>query len=108
MRLAQSPHTLTGCRIVVENEVFGTRTITHSPQDVEEAMTNHGDVVTADEWIRYHGLTDGTCYEDPQPVAACILKSKGEIKVQWHVTGDVEAARLAMTEIMDGSWRASL
>ena len=104
----QTPHALTGCLIAVENEVFGTRKVVYSPQSVEEAMQSHGDVVTADEWIRWHGLTDGGSYEDPQPVAACIFKSKGEIKVLWHIVGDAEAARLAMTEIMDGSWRASL
>ncbi len=108
MRLAQSPHTLTGCRIVVENEVFGTRKVVYSPQGVEEALVNHGDVATARLWIDYHDLTYCTNYEDPQPVAACILKSKGEIRVLWHIVGDAEAARLAMTEIVNGSWRASL
>ena len=91
------------CRVIIVNDVDGTCGECISPQSVKEAEVNHGAVATAVEWNKAIEFWDDI---DNQPIAVSIRKTFDTIVVRWHVTGDPEAARVAMREVLDGTWKA--
>jgi hypothetical protein len=96
------------CKIVVVNDILDTRTEEVSPQSPEEAMGNHGQVSLAAEFLKWFGSTyderklDGSYPEDP--IAVAILRTDDTIIVRGHSTGDDEAARARMREILTPGW----
>ena len=92
------------CRIVIVNDVLGTRVETMSPQTVKEALQDHGDVRIAKEWADWFGVAPDSFGNEP--IAVCLHQTDDQIIVRWHVVGDPEAARVAMQTVLDGSWRA--
>ncbi len=99
---------LASCRILIVNEVFGTCDEMTSPQTPREAVRNHGQVRLAMDWIRYHQPTHLPLEKliGFQPIACSVQCTADTVIVHWHVAGDdLEAARIAMTEYVDGTWR---
>ncbi len=101
-----TPESLCECtRILVVNEVLGTQSEVFTPQSLADALNNHGDVHLATVWIEAH---EGP---DAGPLGCCLHKNRldNTITVCWFpVTNDMEAARVAMREVLAGTWRAGL
>lgn len=95
------------CRVIVVNDVLGTRTEATSPQTSEEAMKNHGLVRLARDWLGFYHTDDLTVenWVGVQPIACSIHRTADAVIVHWHVVGDPEAARTAMREVLDGTWK---
>ena len=104
---------LTGCRVVVLNEVTGTREETLSPQTPEEAIKNHGAVALACEFIYWTNGDDWPA-EDDWAIAVCIHRTADQVTVRWYKTNhwctarkQLGAAREQMQQVLDGTWRES-
>ena len=94
------------CRIVVVNDVLGTRTDYQSPQSVADAMKDHGEVAIAKEWAEYEPFVS---HDGDEPIAVAIRKTADAIAIHWHVIGDdIEAARCAMRRVLAGEGRCGL
>ncbi|OHB70475.1 MAG: hypothetical protein A2V70_06185 [Planctomycetes bacterium RBG_13_63_9] len=89
------------CRIIIVNDVLGTRTEIDSPQSVEEALQNHGDVITADLWLSHLEIVRPEDFLT-QPIGVCIRHNDEEIHIRWHVVdGDEEAVCMAWKDVLD-------
>ncbi len=93
------------CRIVEKNDVFGTATVTNSPQSVSDAMRNHGALLLAQDWIERAAFAEAS---DAEPIDVSIRRTDHEIVIHWYVTGDIEHARYAMRQILAGVRRWEL
>ena len=101
-----TPESLCECtRIITVNEVLGTRSEVFPPQPLADAMSNHGDAHLAVFWIEAHeGPDDG-------PIGCCLHKNRLDniVTICWYPIGsDIEAARVAMREVLSGDWRRAL
>ena len=94
-----TPAMLAGCQIVIIDEVFGTRKELVSPQTIDEALKNQGDVARANLWVQYQEILRP---DHEEPIGVSNRKSEDTIIVRWHVTGDLEAARAAMQYVLAG------
>lgn len=93
------------CRIVVINDVLETRTEVVSPQSPMEAMENHGRIRLAKHFLSWHGTgdqqrLDGTY--DSQPIGVAIHRMADQVIVRWFATGDDDAAKTLMQEVLSG------
>ena len=100
----QTPAAAT-CRIVIINDVLGTRMETYSPQSAEDALRNHGDVAQAKVYV---DLLDCIRQEERnnKTIGVSIRHNDDSITIHWHITGDVENAEVAWQDVIDsvGDW----
>ena len=77
------------CRIIVVDDVFGTRTEVESPQSGKEAVDNHGHAKPAVDWFLSHSD------DDDDPVGLSIQYSDDLVIVHWYPTGNLDDAKAA-------------
>lgn len=99
------PRSQEHCRIIVQNDVLGSRAERITPQSADEAEENLGTVVHALDWAREHSELNAELVEDPTlldtPIDVAIHKLADRIVIHWYPTGDdIDAARAAMQEIL--------
>jgi len=86
------------CTIAVHNLVAGTQSCHVTPQSVEEAMKNHGEVTLA----RDFQLREAFEEEKDSPLAVAIFRDNAEnrIKIIWHPIGSDVAAAECFRELI--------
>ena len=92
------------CRIVVINDVLGTRVEVVSPQSVADAMKDNGPVCLALAWMAWMGCNYSV---NCVPIGVALHRTDDTITVRWHVENraDPEEAKAAMRAVLDGTWR---
>ena len=79
------------CRVVVVNEVLGTREAFTSAWGVKETLAHHGAVTRAVRWSEDYDLsTDHRCYSafSPPPISVCVITKGNVVTVRWYATGE--------------------
>lgn len=92
---------LTTCRVILDNQVVGSRQEITLPTTADEAMENCFPVTLAVRWHRWYGA------DHSEPLGVAIHQKAGEILIRWYAV-DPEAARAAMASILAGNWGLEL
>ena len=92
------------CQIIIKDDVLGTYSEFVTPQNIDEAEKNHGVVVHALDWTRDHSDLAAELEGDPTlldaPIGCAVHKGSDQIVIHWYPTGDIDAARIAMQEVL--------
>jgi len=86
------------CRVIIDNQVLGTRQEFTLPVSGEEASDTCMPV--ADAWRWFLRQDDQDC-----PLAVAIHQGNHEVVVRWHAVGEPQAAQEEMRAMLDGGWK---
>ena len=93
--------TTSECRLIVENQILGTRSLYRLLGTVEEAQENCLEIERAIVWACTHDASPVYHYTC-EPLDVAIYITGDLIRIVWHITGDPRKARERWNEILRG------